>query len=520
MREKIPSSKGVQIHHEEELTHDEIKRRAVGGVAAIFIRQGFMRAIGFVSTLILARLLNPEAFGIFAVTQFVLTFFNQMSLNGITAALVRRKGALSAADLGTGFLLQQALSLVSVLLILCIAPLVVRHYALPDEDVWLFRAITLALFFLSFKTIPTVILQRRLRFDLVALADILEQLIYVAAAAVMAYLKMGVWALVAATCLRGAVGAFLLALMGGWKVSLRFDRGIARDILRFALPMQAVNLVNLAYQGVVPLLLAPMFGATVTGITSTARTLIEAVTLQPLTMISGIQFRLMARVQDDAAQMRKLMESFIFLTGAFCFPMVGGLVVYAGRWAPALLSSKWASMVPIFQALGIAYLFRAAPLPYSQALKALGRTRMQVIAAIVAAALLAGVFLVAAPLLGPLAYALATAVADGAYLLLLAAALHDIVPARSLLSLAGPAIAATASVAIWIPAVNWTMASLPTIGLFLIGSIAYPAILILLDGGRVADHVRLVAGALEGRSGRLSKLAFGAAMWIESITLK
>ena len=519
IREKTGSPEPGPASREEELTHAEVKKRAVGGIAAIFVRQGVMRVIGFVSTLVLARLLSPEIFGVFAVVQFVLTFFNQLSLNGITAALVRRKEMLTATDLGTGFLLQQMLTGVSMLLILLVAPFAVRYYHLPDEDAWLFRAVALALFFSSFKVVPTITLQRALRFERVAMADILEQIIYVTTAAIMAYFKFGVWALVAATCVRGAAGALILALMGGWGVALRFDRPIAREILRFAVPMQVVNLTTLAYQGVIPLMVGPIFGAGAVGVSSTARTLIEAFTLQPLTMISGIQLRLMARVQDDAAQLRRLMDSFIFFVGAVCFPLIAILSVFASLWIPAMLSAKWAAMAPMFQALAPAYLLRMTAVPYSQALKALGRTRIQVIATFANVAVLAGGFLLLSQWMGLSSYALATVAGDFVFMILMLLGLRDTIRVRSLTCLVGPTMATVLSLAFWMPAALSHLPSAVRAALTGAGILAYPMALIVLDGKRVAAYARLCADSLGGRSPRFAAAFHSAAQRTERFAM-
>ena len=500
---------------EEELSQEQVKKRAIGGIAAIFVRQAVMRLLGFAATLILARLLSPEIFGVFAVVQFVLTFFNQLSLNGITAALVRRKEKITSVDLGTGFILQLALTAISVVIILIMAPVAARFYNLPVTDVWLFRAVALALVFSAFKVVPTITLQRALRFERVALADILEQVIYITAAAVLAFLKMGVWSLVLATCLRGVAGAMILAVMGGWDLSLKYDAALAKEILRFAIPMQVVNLTTLAYQGVIPLIVAPIFGAAAAGVTSTARTLIEAFTLQPLTMISGIQLRLLARVQDDLVQFRRLMNNFIFFVGAVCFPIIAVLSVFAGFWLPALLSAKWLSMTFIFMALAPAYVLRMTAVPYSQSLKALGRTRVLVIATAANVLVLGGGVMLLSKWMGLICYAIATVIGDAVFMCLMLYALRDVVNVRSIASLIGPSIATFSSLIIWIPAVTVHLPAAVRGAAAILGVGVYLAVLVIIDRVRIAAYLRLAAESIFKPSSRISMLLRSGATKVE-----
>lgn len=132
---------------DEPLEARDIKVRAVRGVASLLARQLLVRALGFVGMLVLARVLTPAIFGVFAIAQFVVLFFDQISSLGLSAALLRKKEPVTERELSTVFTVQQLVVAGSIVLILSAAPLIVQHYQLQASHVALIRAMAAALLF-------------------------------------------------------------------------------------------------------------------------------------------------------------------------------------------------------------------------------------------------------------------------------------------------------------------------------------------------------------------------------------
>ena len=67
-----------------------IRRRAGVGVAAFALREALVRIVTLASGLVLARVLGPEAFGLYAIAWFVVHLFSHFSDVGLGDALVSR----------------------------------------------------------------------------------------------------------------------------------------------------------------------------------------------------------------------------------------------------------------------------------------------------------------------------------------------------------------------------------------------------------------------------------------------
>ena len=122
----LPSEwvKKLNIQSGEELDLSEISHRAVSGVMVLTIRKFLLKAVNYLGSIILARLLAPEIFGIFAIVSFIITFFGFFSDVGLGAALIQKKDKLSSKDLAVTFTLQQILVVTVTGLIWLAAPFV------------------------------------------------------------------------------------------------------------------------------------------------------------------------------------------------------------------------------------------------------------------------------------------------------------------------------------------------------------------------------------------------------------
>ena len=159
---------------EEELSVDTIKSRAIKGIATLTGRTFVLQAIAFGATFLLTIFLDPSQYGTFFLVSAVINFFTYFSDIGLAAALIQKKETPSQEELRTTFTVQQLLILFLVALILILLPLIRSWYNFDDSAMLLMMAITLSLFLSSLKTIPSVLLERKLDFNRLVIPQIVE----------------------------------------------------------------------------------------------------------------------------------------------------------------------------------------------------------------------------------------------------------------------------------------------------------------------------------------------------------
>ena len=92
----VPSpGPGASASVEEELELSQVKGRAVRATGALMSRQIVVRGINFLGFVVLARVLDPATFGLFAVVRFVVYFLQRFSDFGLSATLLRKKDSVT-----------------------------------------------------------------------------------------------------------------------------------------------------------------------------------------------------------------------------------------------------------------------------------------------------------------------------------------------------------------------------------------------------------------------------------------
>ena len=169
-----------------------IKKRAIAGVVTLTLRTFFIQIFTFVATFILTILLEPAVFGVFFVVSAIINLFIYFSDVGLAAALIQKKDEPKRQDLVTTFTIQQFIIFTLVIGGMILVPQIARFYRLDEGGIWLLRSLLFSLILSSLKTIPSIILERRLNFTRLVIPQIAENAIFYTVAVTLAILNFGV----------------------------------------------------------------------------------------------------------------------------------------------------------------------------------------------------------------------------------------------------------------------------------------------------------------------------------------
>jgi len=323
----------------------DVHARASKGIKLLLGRQVLLQIVTFAGSVILARVLNPAQFGLFAIAMFLVGTFSLLGDFGLAASLIQRKEDLSEQDLRVGFTLQQALTSAIVAILLIAAPFLARLYPkAPPETVWLVRMLAFNLYLTSWRSMSALQLERQMRYDRLARIEVAEALLYQVIVVGLALTGHGIWSLVWATLAQGCVGTLLVYLAAPWRVRLSYDPNIARSILRFGVPFQLNVLINSVGNWVTPTLVAGLIGPQAVGYLTWA----SSNGRKPLVLVDSamrIAFPHFARIQEDRAEVERTATRYLtclLLPAGLWFAILvtagPSLVqwVYTDKWVPAV----------------------------------------------------------------------------------------------------------------------------------------------------------------------------------------
>ena len=327
---------------------ETVKQRSVSGVIALTSRTFILQIIAFISTLILTVLLDPSAFGVFFVVSAVISFLGYFSDIGLAAALIQQPDEPDRKELVTTFTIQQTVVVTLVIFSLLFSSAFGAWYQLTNPGLWLFRALVIAFFLSSLKTIPSVILERKLDFNKLVIPQIAENISFYATAILLAMQGFGLWSFAAAALVRGVIGLVFLYALAPWQIGIGIHRPSAKRLLTFGAPFQANSLLALVKDDLMTIFLGKLLPFAQVGYIGWAKKWAEVPLRLIMDSIVRVTFPAYARLQHDKKTFAGALQKSFFFLSLCIFPISIGLVFMIkplieiipkySKWEPALLS--------------------------------------------------------------------------------------------------------------------------------------------------------------------------------------
>lgn len=373
----------------------DLKERAVRGGLARLCGQATNVALrlGFMATM--ARLLNPEDFGLVAMVTVVTGVFEIFATAGLSMATVQ-KATITDEQLSTLFWINLLVGLVLCLLCLVTAPLLVSFYHEPRLSS--IAAAMGAWFVLSAGGVQhSALLQRQLRYVALAAAETLSLLGSFALGIALALSGFGYWALVAATIAAPAINTAATWVITAWVPGMPRRSAEILSMLRFGGTITLTNLVVYVGYNFEKLLLGRFWGADALGLYGRAYQLNNVPTTNLHSAVGGVVFSALSRVQDDRDRLRAYFLKSYSLVISLTVPVSVFGAVFADEIVLVVFGPKWMEAATIFRLLAPTVLVLGIINPTGWLLQSIGLQGRSLKIAYVIAPLLVAASLIALP---------------------------------------------------------------------------------------------------------------------------
>ncbi len=357
----------------------ELNRRIVRSSAWVGVGYGGGQVLSFLSTLTLARLLDPEAFGTVAIGMTLLAVISQIQESGLGAALVhgRHHDPKVAASSVLVFSVAAGLALTAVTMGL--APLYTRLLHSPRSTAFV-QVLGLVLAIRGTAVVPSSILERELDFRSLTQADLLGSVMQVAVAISCAVAGLGAWSLIAGTLAGSAAQTAVLWARAPWYPSpLDASRRTLREMLRYGRFVSGTNVVVLVNTNIDNATVARFLGASSLGVYNVAWRLASLPSTFIGLIVGRVMFSVYSRLQHDRDAVRAAYVQNLQRTLLLALPVTVTLGLAAKPIVLGLLGDKWAGAVGPLQLLAVYGLVRLLAGPSGELFKGIGRPHLGMI---------------------------------------------------------------------------------------------------------------------------------------------
>jgi PST family polysaccharide transporter len=360
-------------------------------VSWLAVAQVGRRALTLVTTAILARLIAPEDFGLLNMAMIAVGLLSVVSDVGLTSALVQRSD-ITDDQLSSAFWLNLTACLALAGLGLALAWPISIAYREP-RVVFITMGLLLSLPLNGLGQVSDALLQRRLHFKGLAVAELVCTVAAAVVGVSVALAGGGVWALVAQHLTTSAVMTLVRVIAAGWLPRARFSVAEVRPFLGFSASVLGGAIVNYATRNIDNALIGAFLGARALGYYTLAYNLILLPGMAITSMVNRVMFPVLSGLKEDLPRFRSEYARALRGLAALSIPAIVGLCATAPLFVRVVYGPKWEEVAPLMSILVVVGAFESVNVS-GVIFWAVGRPLLLVGWATIALAIMTGAFAV------------------------------------------------------------------------------------------------------------------------------
>lgn len=364
-----------------------LKRRVVRSGLWVGLSDLSLAVLGIVRSVVMARLLTPEIFGLMGLAQTATSAIDTFTRPGIGEALIVRQQSFDEAR-GTGFTLLVLRGVLLAMVLALAAPWVAKFYG-TDELTPMLQVLSLVFVLGSLQNINVFEKRRELEFrQLTYLSQATAWVSMIVTIGATVWLR-NVWALVIGQIASVAIGALLSYWIIAGSFRFTFNAAIARELLSYGKFITGASMVLFVASQLDLVLIGKLLGAEQLGFYALAFTATQLVTTSLSKAASAIMMPAYSKLKSDLPALKRAFLRTVSLVMLVILPTTAGMilvaaplveVVYGEMWLPAVEPVRLLAVFGLFMSLVAlsGYLFQGMGVP-SVAFK-LGILRLTIIA--------------------------------------------------------------------------------------------------------------------------------------------
>jgi O-antigen/teichoic acid export membrane protein len=367
------------------VANPNLTKAAVYGTAWRYATFFSGKLMVLLSTIVLARLLTKDDFGVVGYAVTTISFLDAMSDLGISPAVIYFQN--DQAVLNTAFWLGLAISIGLFSVTWFASPYIALYFRDPRaSDIIRILAITYPISALG--SIHEAVLRIRLSFGKASIADFIQAVTKGGVSIIFAMFGFGPLSLIIGQISGAAIASIAYWIISGWRPQFQFAPLKAKSLLQYGVNIVWVDLLGIFLLNIDYLLVGRYLGAVALGVYTLGFRIPDLLILQFSRIISTVIFPIYTKMRDIP---NSLAKGFLFTcryVSLVTVPIGFGLALVAEPFVHIAFTEKWSDAIPVIQTISIYAVVLSLSYNAGSAYKAQGRPQVLTILAIVRAIIL------------------------------------------------------------------------------------------------------------------------------------
>lgn len=367
-----------------------VKHKAVLGIFWRMGEQGGRQIIQFVVSVILARLIAPDQFGMIAMLGVFTSLAGVFVDSGFANALIRKNNR-TQIDCSTIYWFNILVAIACYAILYFSAPLISNFYGMSELTVIL-RVTALSIVIGSFSGVHRTLLQAEMDFKSLTKFNLAGLVVSGAVGIIMAYFDFKVWALVGQMLTMTAITTICILIKVKWRPDFCISRNSFNELFGFGWKLLCSGLLDMLFSNLYTIVIGKVFKATELAFYNRAGSVTNLTSSTPTGILQSVTYPTLCKLQDNDEALKNGYRRIIRISAFVIFPICLGVGAVAFPLINVLFTDVWmfsATLLSIMVFSGMWYPIHAINLNY---LMVKGRSdlflRLEIIKKIIAVAVL------------------------------------------------------------------------------------------------------------------------------------
>lgn len=328
--------------------------------------------VGFIVSIVLARLLEPDAYGTIALITVFTTILQVFVDSGLGNALIQKKDA-DNIDFSTVFFTNIVFCCLLYTMLFVLAPYIASFYG--DSNITAYtRGLGLTLVISGVKNVQQAYVSRHMMFRRFFFSTLGGTIAAGCVGVIMAYTGFGVWALVAQQLINLSIDTLILWFTVKWRPDFVFSFERLKSLFNFGWKLLASNLISNVYENLRQLLIGKIYTSADLAQFNRGKQFPNLIVQNVNSSIDSVLLPTMAKVQDSKERVKVMTRRSMKISTYVMAPLMMGLSATGTSLVGLILTDKWLPSVFFMRIFCITFIFYPLHTANLNALKAVGRS--------------------------------------------------------------------------------------------------------------------------------------------------
>ena len=325
-------------------SNSNIKNKTIKNIIWRFAERCGAQGISFIVSIILARLLAPEDYGVIAIVTVFITILQVFVDSGLGSALIQKKDA-DDLDFSTVFYFNIFWCCILYIGIFIISPYIAAYFN-TQSLTSVIRVLSLTIVISGVKNIQQAFVSKKMIFKKFFFSTLIGTICSAIVGLFLAYKGYGVWALVVQQVLNSTIDTCILWITVKWRPKLQFSFVRLKGLFSYGWKLLLSTLINTIYNEVRQLIIGKMYSPLDLAYYNRGKQFPNFIVANINTSIDSVLLSAMAEYQNDKERIKSMTRRSIMISSYIMWPLMFGLMAIGEPLIKLILTEKWIQCVP------------------------------------------------------------------------------------------------------------------------------------------------------------------------------